>query len=288
MNKWIRLLTNIHIHPLFWMVALVAILTARFKELLIVFAIVFIHELGHAMASSFFSWRLKRIMLLPFGGVAEVDEHGNRPLKEEFIVVIAGPLQHLWIPIFAYILYYYGLISEPVYQYCIEYNWMILLFNCLPILPLDGGKLVYLFFANYCPFIKALKLAIITSFIFLLLYCCMIVILFPFHLNGWFMALFLMITLYKEWKNRPYIFMRFLLDRYAGKMQKNKQRKLLYVSPEDTVQSVIERLYRGKCHPIVILENGRELKRLSESILLKAFFEENAASQPVNYLLSRT
>ena len=35
---------------------------------------------------------------LPFGGVAEVDEHGNRPFREEFIVIISGPLQHLCVP----------------------------------------------------------------------------------------------------------------------------------------------------------------------------------------------
>ena len=44
-----------------------------------------------------FSWRIKRIFLLPFGGTVEVEEHGNRPLKEEFAVILAGPLQHVWL-----------------------------------------------------------------------------------------------------------------------------------------------------------------------------------------------
>ena len=80
-----------------------AILTAHFIELSIFLFIVFIHELGHALAASFFSWRIKRISLLPFGGVAEMDEHGNRPLKEEAIVTLAGPLQHVWMMGLAFI-----------------------------------------------------------------------------------------------------------------------------------------------------------------------------------------
>ena len=47
--------------------------------------------------ASYYSWRIPRIMLLPFGGMAEVDEHGNRPLKEEAFVILAGPIQHLWL-----------------------------------------------------------------------------------------------------------------------------------------------------------------------------------------------
>ena len=74
-----------------------AIMTAHFFELTMFLMIVLIHELGHAFAASFYSWRIKRISLLPFGGVAEMDEHGNRPLKEEAIVTLAGPLQHVWM-----------------------------------------------------------------------------------------------------------------------------------------------------------------------------------------------
>ncbi|MEK1828285.1 site-2 protease family protein [Priestia megaterium] len=31
------------------------------------FIIVIIHELGHAVAAQYFSWRIRRIMLLPLG-----------------------------------------------------------------------------------------------------------------------------------------------------------------------------------------------------------------------------
>ncbi len=81
----------------FWVVALIAIMTAQFQTLLLLFWIVLWHELGHVVAAHMFSWRVKRILLLPFGGVAEMDEHGNRPFHEELIVTLAGPFQHIFI-----------------------------------------------------------------------------------------------------------------------------------------------------------------------------------------------
>ncbi|MGQ0515742.1 stage IV sporulation protein FB, partial [Bacillus sp. D-CC] len=38
-------------HPLFWVIIVIGIFTARFKELLLLFCIVLIHELGHAFAA---------------------------------------------------------------------------------------------------------------------------------------------------------------------------------------------------------------------------------------------
>ena len=90
MIKYRDVLTKISVHPLFWVIIVIGIFTARFKELLLLFCIVLIHELGHAFAAAHYNWRIKRIQLLPFGGVAELEEHGNKSLKEELVVVIAG------------------------------------------------------------------------------------------------------------------------------------------------------------------------------------------------------
>lgn len=53
-------------------------MTGYFREVLMVFLIVFIHELGHAGAAHYFKWRIHKVELLPFGGVAEVEDSGNK------------------------------------------------------------------------------------------------------------------------------------------------------------------------------------------------------------------
>lgn len=280
-----QLLTKIHIHPLLWLVVAIAIITARFQELFLLFFIIFIHELGHAAAASFFSWRIKNIMLLPFGGVLETDEHGNRPIKEEFFVTIFGPIQHLWMMPVAFLFHEIHLIGTEEYTDFIHYNLMILLFNCLPIMPLDGGKIIYLFFAKHFPFQKALKQAMIVSLFFLILYCFVIIFIYPFHLNGWVVAIFLFISLYKEWKNRPYTWMRFLIERYARPVNQLANIKHIYVKKGDSISSVIEKFQRDVQHHIIIKEAKETFAQIHEKEILQYYFEKSPGQLKIEDLL---
>ena len=273
MNKFFRLFRIIHIHPLFWLVIGIASATAMFREVLVLFTVVFIHELGHAWAASFFSWRIKKILLLPFGGVLVVEENGNRPLKEELFVTLAGPVQHVWLLAISFILYEAQVISPDTHSEFVYFNLMIFLFNCLPILPLDGGKLMLILLSTIFPFARALKYAISISFLFLFAYSSSIILLFPYHLNAWLISYFLFISLYNEWKNRPYVWMRFLLERHFGQNGNQRMIKKIYVSPTETVQSVIQKFQRGTGHSIIVSDNGKVLNDIHESIILKNYFE---------------
>ena len=82
----------------------------------------------------------QKIQLLPFGGVAELEEHGNKSLKEELVVVIAGPIQHIWMMAIGYMLFEAGWLHAELYYFFMWNNIIILAFNLLPIWPLDGGK----------------------------------------------------------------------------------------------------------------------------------------------------
>ena len=78
------------------------------------------------------------------------------PLKE-LIILLFGPLfQNI-----AYLLLIIFFNEEIVLKYHIG----ILLFNLLPIYPLDGGKILDLFFEIFIPYKKALQLSIYLSYI---------------------------------------------------------------------------------------------------------------------------
>src|SRR5690554_6371805 len=83
--SWLRI--PIRIHPLLWFLLAGSAITGYILELIVLFAVVVIHELGHVVAASSFRWRVREIRLLPFGGVAEVEEAGNVPAWQELIVV---------------------------------------------------------------------------------------------------------------------------------------------------------------------------------------------------------
>ncbi|MED3571459.1 M50 family metallopeptidase [Cytobacillus praedii] len=285
MIKLAGLIKYIYIHPLLWVVIGLAIMTAHFIELSLFLFIILVHELGHAGAASFFSWRIKRIALLPFGGVAEMEEHGNRPLKEEMIVILSGPLQHLWMMGAAYILFQFSLLPDVIYQHFIQFNLMVLLFNLLPIWPLDGGKLIFLWLSHYHPFPDAHRKCLLLSVGSITVFIIITLLISPFNLNIWVVVSFLLFALYHEWKQGRYVFIRFLLERYYGKNRAFRTLKPLVVKEEEMVIHVLEKFQRGYKHPIIIEKDGQEKGSLDENELLHAYFAGKIVTARIGDLL---
>jgi stage IV sporulation protein FB len=285
LNKTFSLLRKIQIHPLLWLVIALAVATAHFIELMMVLLIIFVHEMGHGAAASFFSWRIKKIAMLPFGGVAEMDEHGNRPLKEELYVVLAGPLQHVWMMALAYLFFLAGFVPEKWHSLFIEYNLMVLIFNMLPIWPLDGGKLVFILFSLGSSFQEAHARTIFLSVASLVIFSLAIFIMAPLTLNVWVIIGFLAISLFYEWRQRRFIFMRFLMERHYGKQTDLRELKPINVAENEMVGSVLEKFQRGCKHPIIVKRlNGKELV-MDENELLHAFFTEKLMTAKIGDLL---
>lgn len=233
----------------------------------------------------FFSWRIKKISILPFGGVTEMDEHGNRPLKEELLVILAGPIQHVWLAIVMFVLFKMHIISISFFQTFMDYNLMILLFNLLPIWPLDGGKLLHLLFSVNKPFLQAIRITLFISLLFLLIFHVISIIITPFNLNIWIVVIYLYISLWAEWKQMNFVFMRFLLERYYGKKMDFKRLRPLNINGEEFLYEVLEKFQRGKKHPLLIMKDGKEIGHLDENEVLHAYFAEKQIDAKVKDLM---
>lgn len=268
MIKYCRLVGKIRIHPLFWLVAGIAMLTGYFWELSILFMIVVIHELGHAAAAHFFSWKINRILILPFGGTCEVDEHGNRPIYEELVIVAAGPLQHVWMAAAAAGLVATGIITKESALLFHKFNLMIFLFNLLPVWPLDGGKLLYLILSSKRPYLNAMRQTIIISFIMLTMVLLISVGVSPFNLNLWIVLIYLYTGLWFGWKQVRYAFMRFLLERYYGKQSGIKRLEVIEAKGNDYIFQAMEKFQRD-CKHLIHVDNGRSM---DENEMLHVYF----------------
>lgn len=112
------------------------------------FAIVLIHEFGHALACVSVGGRVKHIVLWPLGGIAFV-QPPQRPGAVLWSIV-AGPLVNVILVPVTIIAYFLirGEFMEPVpgnnlhlfVESLVYMNAMLLVFNMLPIYPLDGGQ----------------------------------------------------------------------------------------------------------------------------------------------------
>jgi len=118
-------------------------------EYLALFAIVTFHEFGHALACRQVGGRANRIVLWPLGGVAYVDPP-PRPGATLWSIA-AGPLVNVvLLPVLGG-LYYFGRSADwaatmpDIYRlvravFAIDFG--LLIFNVLPVYPLDGGQIL--------------------------------------------------------------------------------------------------------------------------------------------------
>lgn len=241
-----------HIHPVLWFLMGVSILTGSFMELSIVFFIILIHELGHYGMALFFRWRIRNLMLWPFGGVMETDEHGSRPFHEEALVIISGPLQHLWLYGFFYFISTTGVLADNLIALAFTYNTLILCFNLLPIWPLDGGKLLLLTMTYIMPYQKAQKVTLVVSLIMLVIACSTVFITSSFALSMYLLASFLIWENWIEWKQRHFAFIRYLMKRFQGSDEKVKHIHTLTVNPETLIYHTFTQFRRGCRHKIAV------------------------------------
>lgn len=114
--------------------------------MIMIFAIV--HELGHLLAGLLMGMKPEKIEIMPFGvsisfkiNVKEYNKKikkGNVLEIKKIIVALAGPITN-----FIIILITYNLNLDLIKSMLIIYtNFLIMIFNLLPIYPLDGGRVL--------------------------------------------------------------------------------------------------------------------------------------------------
>jgi stage IV sporulation protein FB len=288
LNKWFG--TVYRFHPLFVLMMIFSIVTGYFIELFTLFVIVFIHELGHVAMAKGFGWRVKEVHLLPFGGVAVVEESGNIPAREEIWVALAGPIQNAWMAGFALGMIQFSESDSLWWSYFLHANVLIGLFNMLPILPLDGGKVLVSLLSFRLCYYRTLHICAWFSLLFssgLVIYA-----LIPMRTEGGVQLNLLMIGLflvYSNWisyRHIPYQFRRFLISREARALEhlaKGAIAEPIIVGGHKEISMIVHMFMREKYHLIYILsKQGMIQKVLTEQRMIQSYFSETKSNRAIS------
>lgn len=103
------------------------------------FASVLAHELGHAVIARRLDVPIAGITLFPFGGVAHLAGQPKRP-EHEIAIAIAGPVVSLGLGIGLWFLG--GVTGAGWITQLGVFNGIVGLFNLIPALPMDGGRVL--------------------------------------------------------------------------------------------------------------------------------------------------
>lgn len=126
---------------------------------LLVFLIVVLHELGHALAARRYGVVTRDITLLPIGGLARLERIPREP-RQELVIAIAGPAVNVVLALaigaallatggFAPLNGIGGLVApDPSFDLrrlatrLVGINVWLIAFNLLPAFPMDGGRML--------------------------------------------------------------------------------------------------------------------------------------------------
>lgn len=131
---------------------IVFILTKQIDIYVLTMAFALIHELTHLICGVFFGFKPDTLIIMPFGFSiefqVEVEDYNKKVLKsniislKKIIIALAGPLINLLIVILGVIL---NINNNIIYS-----NFLLFMFNLIPIEPLDGGRILKNLLKIFC------------------------------------------------------------------------------------------------------------------------------------------
>jgi Zn-dependent protease len=125
------------------------------------FTSVLIHELGHAFTARLFDVEVEGITLWFLGGVAQFPEMPKERGREA-VVAIAGPITSILLAAGFYLLWTvpdWGAPALFVASYLTITNAALAVFNMLPALPLDGGRVLRSLLAIPMSYLRATQIS---------------------------------------------------------------------------------------------------------------------------------
>lgn len=127
------------------------------------FASIALHELGHALVALRFGCRARDIVLLPIGGVAQLENLPRHP-RQEMLIAAAGPAVSFLLALAgatASALFAAGgaHVAALVAEMLGRANLTLALFNLIPSFPMDGGRVFRAFLSPFLGRLLATRIA---------------------------------------------------------------------------------------------------------------------------------
>ncbi|ABR48456.1 peptidase M50 [Alkaliphilus metalliredigens QYMF] len=291
MNLFIIKGIKIKINFLLFPFLFISLLMGYLLELTTIMIIITIHELSHSLISSYYDIPVTEIELFPFGGVARTTYYLEKKPREETIIALAGPLSNIVLFILAKAIGKY--IESPIgiYEFFLYANLSIGLFNLIPILPLDGGRILRSNLTTYFGIKKAT-----TVMIYLSKVCSMIL----FLLGLWFsikdiryvyiilLAIFIWMRVEQQDEMLDYIVMQEMISKKVNLLQLGKMEAKYIVALEFlTLKEIYHEFKVDKYYIVTVINTkGEVIGQLTESQVLQGMVEATVNTSLETLLVS--
>lgn len=281
---------EVRFNPAFFLIMACALLIGSGKEIIIIFLAIFIHEWTHSAVGRAVGYKVKEIELTPYGGAAKFEGLIGAPPIDEIIISVSGPLINIIIAVVGAILDSKGIIRGDLFIFFIKVNLYLALFNLLPALPLDGGRIMRAILSIFIGYQKSTEIGMscgkILAFI---LFLFGIYLIFTDSLN--IMPIIVSLFIFWSLKNEEQYFIYAYINNISKKSAKLKQIGVikydsLIVSRETPLKNIIRYLSPNKyCTIKVINHEGKILGELTEEEILKGLLTKGMRAKVEDLLI---
>ncbi len=244
--------------------------------IIVLFACVLLHEFGHALMGMRYGIRTRNIVLLPIGGVANMEKMPENPL-EELWVALAGPavnaiiagvlLLGLWwseaLPTALELDHHMDVSNFWLNLFFV--NVLLVVFNMLPAFPMDGGRVFRALLALKMERYRATEIAARTGQFLAILFVFV-----GLFFNVWlvFIGLFVFLGAGAEFSQES---THSVLSKYRVKDVLMK--KFTILDTDDPIDKAVEQLLNGQEKEFLVQEKGRIKGYLTRDEIIKGLRE---------------
>lgn len=260
---------KLKINPFTWVFILLLIITGFYLESVNIILTIIIHEMSHYYVAKKLNVTVIQVEIFPFGGAAIFDSDIFIRPDLEIVIALAGPLSNI---IFILLLIILSELTKVSFDYLIKINILMCVFNLLPGVPLDGGRVLKSILSRFIGITKANNVAVKISYVisFLLIYAGILTFIYG-NKNYVLIttAVFLIISANKERKLSAYFNLRDVAYKKEEFYKKGCMNvKQIAVLENQKLIKIINCFLPLKYHIIVVLDkNLREKCRLTETEL---------------------
>lgn len=258
-----KIYARFKINAYFIIMLLICIIVGYIREILILFILVIIHESCHIIFAKVYGLKVKNIEIFPFGGVARIDNLDYVGTSKEILIYIAGPLFNLLAAMLLFFFSMWG-ITIPYQNYLMNVNLVLGLFNLLPGMPLDGGRILRAVLCYFIGFKKAAKTSVISGkIISVILFICGIFSLVfgkP-EISLLIMPFFIFLSANKEENTIMFVIIKDIINKKKHlKSRTVMEAKELCVMEEASISEILKYFDCNKYHLIFIIDNSMKIE----------------------------
>ena len=153
--------TKLLAHPLALLMPVLALALGAGSEALALTIGLAAHEAAHLLAARALGVGVSQLRLMPFGGAISLENPYAIAPGKLLAVAAAGPAGSLLCLILSAALAHWRALSPGLSLALIQANLVLMLFNLVPALPLDGGRMLYALLCDRLGRAKAAELGIL-------------------------------------------------------------------------------------------------------------------------------